>query len=232
MVFGCEDLPTSIEQSSNDELKTDILDNLINSNTKSKHFTITKDESNDKSFYFSINDKFDFENKNNLQYRWDFDGDGKWDTEWLLEKNVNFQFDDYEVYSTKLSICDEKNILAELIDRVAVEPVCVDLDGNYYEIVKIGNQWWMTENLRVKQFRNREPVKEITDKTGWHNLNTAAYCYYNNDSNIKSEYGLLYNWKAVNDDRGIAPNGWHIPTDSEFQILENYLGSRSKAVAK
>jgi len=119
-----------------------------------------------------------------------------------------------------------------LVDRVAVKPACVDVDGNYYKIVKIGTQWWMAENLRVKHFRNSDPVREVTDKTEWHNLNTAAYCYYNNDSNIESEYGLLYNWKAVNDDRGIAPNGWHVPTDSELQILENYLGGRGKAGGK
>ena len=122
MVFSCEELPTSIEQSSNDGLKTNIVENRINSNTQSQHFTITKDESNYRLFNFSIKDNLNFENKNDLQHRWNFDGYGKWATEWMLEKNVNYLFDDYVIYSTTLSIRDDKNITVEVVNRVAVEP--------------------------------------------------------------------------------------------------------------
>lgn len=98
-----------------------------------------------------------------------------------------------------------------------------DIDGNVYQIVKIGDQWWMAENLKVTHYRNGEAILNITDNGEWSNLSTGAYCIrYNNSDNIDT-YGLLYNWYAVDDSRNIAPTGWHVPSDEEFKILENYL---------
>ncbi len=83
----------------------------------------------------------------------------------------------------------------------------VDIDGNAYNTVKIGNQWWMAENLKVTHYRNGNPIPNVTDDTEWSNLTTGAYCSYdNNDSNINT-YGLLYNWYSVDDSRGLAPAG-------------------------
>ena len=105
-----------------------------------------------------------------------------------------------------------------------------DIDGNIYITTKIGNQWWMAENLKVTRYRNGESIPNVTDDTQWTKLITGAYCAYNNDNNNVDTYGLLYNWYAVNDSRSIAPEGWHVTTDEEWKQLEMYLGmSQSEA---
>jgi len=102
-----------------------------------------------------------------------------------------------------------------------------DIDGNVYKTVKIGNQIWMAENLKVTRYRNGDPIPNVTGKTQWKNLKTGAYCNYDNNSSNAKTYGRLYNWYAVNDSRNIAPAGWHVPTDKEWKQLENYLGSEA-----
>ena len=107
-----------------------------------------------------------------------------------------------------------------------------DIDGNTYQTVKIGDQWWMAENLKVTHYRNGDVIPNVTDITEWSNLSTGAYCNYDNDANNATTYGRLYNWYAVNDSRNIAPEGWHVPSDEEWKELEVYLGmSQSDADA-
>lgn len=105
-----------------------------------------------------------------------------------------------------------------------------DFDGNVYKTVQIGEQLWMAENLKVTHYRNGDQIPNISDNNVWENMDDGAYCSYNNtDSNIDI-YGLLYNWYVVDDSRGLAPTGWHIPTDGEWKQLEMYLGmSQSEA---
>jgi uncharacterized protein (TIGR02145 family) len=98
-----------------------------------------------------------------------------------------------------------------------------DIDGNIYKTIKIGDLWWMAENLKVTQYRTGEPIANISD-TSWTNLVTSAYCNYNNDTNNGEVYGRLYNWFAVVDNKNIAPEGWHIATDEEWKQLEVELG--------
>jgi uncharacterized protein (TIGR02145 family) len=101
--------------------------------------------------------------------------------------------------------------------------------------VKIGNQVWMAKNLDVSTFRNGDPIKEAKTKEDWfkaRNKKTAAFCYYDYDSKNGKIYGKLYNWYAVNDPRGLAPKGWHIPSDEEWTILTNYLGGENYAGTK
>ena len=105
-----------------------------------------------------------------------------------------------------------------------------DIDGNVYTTVKIGDQWWMAENLKVTHYRNGDPIPVVTDTTEWLNLTTDAYCNFYNDENVSITYGSLYNWYAVDDSRNIAPEGWHVPSDEEWKRLEMYLGmSQSEA---
>jgi len=99
-----------------------------------------------------------------------------------------------------------------------------DIDGNVYKTVKIGNQWWMAENLKVTRYRNGDAIYYETDNTAWSNLTKGAYCASNNDIGNIATYGLLYNWYAVSDSRNIAPVGWHIPTHEEWKEMEMYLG--------
>lgn len=98
-----------------------------------------------------------------------------------------------------------------------------DLDGNFYHTVTIGTQTWMVENLKTTKFRNGESIPNITDNAEWTALTTGAMCDYDNNTGNGAVFGHLYNWYAVNDQRNIAPAGWHIPTTDEWAIFENYL---------
>lgn len=89
--------------------------------------------------------------------------------------------------------------------------------------VKIGSQTWMLKNLDVSKYRNGDPIPEVKDSATWDNLITGAWCYYKNDPANGKTYGKLYNWFAVNDSRGLAPKGWHIPSKEEWTTLNKYL---------
>jgi len=108
----------------------------------------------------------------------------------------------------------------------------IDNDGNVYQPVTIGRQVWMKENLKTTKYVNGDPITEITDATQWNNLKTGAYCNYDNNMNTANTYGRLYNWYAVNDNRKICPAGWHVPYDSDWTILTNYLGGENIAGGK
>jgi uncharacterized protein (TIGR02145 family) len=95
-----------------------------------------------------------------------------------------------------------------------------DIDGNVYTTIKIGNQWWMMENLKVKTFRDGTPITDGQSASVWLDT-TASYCLFDNNTTAP---GLLYNWKAINATQNLAPAGWHIPTDQEWKTLEKYLG--------
>ena len=112
-----------------------------------------------------------------------------------------------------------------------VENYCgtvTDVDGNSYESIIIGNQVWMAENLKVIHFRNGESLTAGLSST--HGL--SAYTVYDNDETNADTYGYLYNWYAVTDSRNIAPEGWHVPTNDEWQTLVDYLGGSSVAGGK
>jgi uncharacterized protein (TIGR02145 family) len=91
---------------------------------------------------------------------------------------------------------------------------------------------WMLSNLDVVTYKNGDSIPKVTDATAWKNLTTGAWCYYNNDSTNGALYGKLYNWYAVNDPRGLAPNGWHIPTKQEWSNVIIYLGGDMVAGGK
>lgn len=110
--------------------------------------------------------------------------------------------------------------------------VVTDIDGNIYHTIQIGTQLWMVENLKTTHYRNGDPIPNVTDDTGWHDLTTGAYCNYNNDTSYAAIYGRLYNWYSVDDSRNIAPEGWHVPTDNDWQVLIDYLGGPDSAGGK
>ena len=95
--------------------------------------------------------------------------------------------------------------------------------------ITIGEQSWACRNLNVTTYRNGDVIPEVTDPTEWYNLTTGAWCYYDNDPANEAVYGKLYNWYAVNDVRGLAPIGFHIPTDVEFSTLVTFLGGELTA---
>jgi uncharacterized protein (TIGR02145 family) len=98
-----------------------------------------------------------------------------------------------------------------------------DKDGNIYTSVTIGTQIWMVENLKTTKYNDGTDIPLVTDNTAWSNLTTPAYCWYNNEIANKTPYGALYNWYAVNTGK-LCPSGWHVPLDTEWGKLYDYLG--------
>jgi uncharacterized protein (TIGR02145 family) len=118
-----------------------------------------------------------------------------------------------------------------------------DIDGNTYNTRKIGNQWWMIENLKVTQFPDGTEIELVENSIFWSNLDAtqSAYCYYANSSTNGD--GPLYNWSAAmngasntnenpSNVQGVCPDGWHIPSASEWEELFSYLGGEDVAGGK
>ena len=98
--------------------------------------------------------------------------------------------------------------------------------------VKIGNQTWATTNLDVSTYRNGDIIPHVEDATEWAKLTKGAWCYYDNKTANGPIYGKLYNLYAVIDKRGLAPIGFHVPTDAEWTILTDFLGGNDLAGGK
>ena len=108
-----------------------------------------------------------------------------------------------------------------------------DLQGECSEVVvTICDQDWMLKNLDVATYRNGDAIPEVTDPTAWIALTTGAWCYFDNNSANGPIYGRLYNWYAVNDPRGLAPTGWHVPSHDEWVTLRDCLGGQPIAGGK
>lgn len=105
-----------------------------------------------------------------------------------------------------------------------------DVDGNVYNTVQIDDQVWVAENLKVTHYRNGDDINCII--SGWENASRGAHCYYDNDEENIGLYGMLYNWYVINDSKNIAPEGWHVPTDEDWQTLFDYLGGIDVAAGK
>lgn len=110
----------------------------------------------------------------------------------------------------------------------------VTYDGFTYNTTLIGTQTWMVENLRTTHYRNGDIIPNVTNNAAWAALTSGAQCTYNNTISVDSinRFGRLYNFYAVTDIRNIAPVGWHIPTDVEWNTLKNYLGGSAVAAGK
>ncbi len=129
-----------------------------------------------------------------------------------------------------LPFSDISNNISNLLVK-SVENV-TDIDDNVYKTVQIGNQVWMAENLRVSRYRNGDLIQNIQNNQEWANLKTGACCNYDNNPVYDAKYGKLYNWFAVDDERGLAPEGWHISTDAEWTTLTTFLGGETVAGGK
>ncbi|MCK9611989.1 MAG: FISUMP domain-containing protein [Bacteroidales bacterium] len=123
-------------------------------------------------------------------------------------------------------------VIGNSLIKAQTEQSVKDFDGNVYKTVKIGNQTWMTENLKTTHFNDGTAIPYVTDNTDWVYLTTPGYCWYENNPNSnKNTYGALYNWWAVKSDK-LCPKGWHIPTDAEWITLIDFLGGLSIAGGK
>jgi uncharacterized protein (TIGR02145 family) len=115
-----------------------------------------------------------------------------------------------------------------MLGAAATGPLAANIPG-----IVIGLQTWSEKNLDVRTYRNGDSIPQVSDATEWLNATTGAWCWYNNDSaTYGAIYGRLYNWYAVNDPRGLAPNGWHVATDAEWTTLTGFLGGESVSGGK
>lgn len=96
-----------------------------------------------------------------------------------------------------------------------------DNEGNEYQTVEIGSQVWMAENLRTSTYRNGDDIPIGLSNSDWYSANGGAAAFQ--DSEMLESYGMVYNWYAVDDTRGLCPEGWHVPSDDEWVILLDYL---------
>lgn len=99
---------------------------------------------------------------------------------------------------------------------------------NSHSTVLINGKLWYSENLKVKKFKNGDTIHYANSPEDWikyANLNKPAYTYYNFDSLNFAKIGKLYNWYAIEDVRGIAPEGWRIPEESDWASLQRYCDS-------
>ena len=106
-----------------------------------------------------------------------------------------------------------------------------DVDSNIYKTIIIGSQCWIHQLLKTTKYNHGSAIPLITDNTEWISMTTGAYCNYNNDANNVNSSGRLYNWYAVNTGK-LCPTGWHVPGDSEWTVLINYLGGELVAGGK
>lgn len=112
--------------------------------------------------------------------------------------------------------------------------IVTDIDGNAYNLVQIKTQIWTKENLNVSKYRNGDDIPQVQDNAEWAALTTGAWCYLDNNPDNGAIYGKLYNFYAVIDPRGLAPEGFHIPIEDEIKKLissfytPNYVGKNMK----
>lgn len=133
----------------------------------------------------------------------------------------------YKVLLTILAVW----FLSQLYAGSAISQV-TDIDGNEYTTYTVGNYVWTVTNLNVERYRNGDPIPQVQDTKEWASLKTGAWCWFENNTENGKIYGKLYNWYAVNDPRGLAPQGWHIPSEEEWDALIEHFGGKEEAGAK
>lgn len=127
---------------------------------------------------------------------------------------------------------DKENGSKEITVEITAPITVTDYDGNVYQTVQIGSQIWMVENLKTIHYRNGDALSGITISDNWDELTSEGYCNYDNSVANGNTYGNLYNFYAVEDERELCPEGWHVPTKVEFKTLIDYLGGADVAGGK
>lgn len=107
-----------------------------------------------------------------------------------------------------------------------------DVEGNIYATIKIGEQWWMAENLKTTKFTNDVAINNVAGPNDWITLEEAGYCNSGNDPEKAETYGRLYNWHAAVSGQKLCPTGWHVPNDTDWETLITFLGGNNVAGGK
>ena len=138
-----------------------------------------------------------------------------------LEPNTSYNIRAYAI--NEIGVGYGENINFTTTDLLIQGNGVTDIDNNQYPTIIYDGDEWSTKNLEVEKYRNGDVIPQVQDKTQWANLTTGAWCYYENNSANGTTYGKLYNWHAVNDSRGLAPQGWHVATSGDYYNLTNFL---------
>lgn len=171
-------------------------------------FTVTPSSgTTSTNFAFDASGSTDNEDPtSDLQVRWDFDGNGSWDTNWDTDKTQSHQYSSEATYTAKLEVKDTEGLTDQYTKGITVSNgggtgSFTDLrDGQTYSTIVIGNQTWFAENL---------------------NYTTSNSWTYDDDPANGDVYGRLYTWDAA---LTACPSGWHLPSDAEWDILKDILG--------
>ena len=122
-------------------------------------------------------------------------------------------------------------LLATIQPLVAQSPE-LKPSASQIERVNIGTQIWMKENYSGTNFRNGDPIARVDDAAAWTaagESGTAAYSTYSSQTPPPAKWGLLYNFAAISDERGICPEGWRVPNNRDWRVLEEFLGGGAQA---
>ena len=117
-------------------------------------------------------------------------------------------------------------ILFTNMSVLAQPNIVKDSEGNEYKTVQIGNQVWMAENLSTSVYGNGDSISNTINKEKWISLQSGAWSHYQNDDEYNPIYGKLYNWYVIEDERGICPAGFHVPTNEEWSVLSSFIGEQ------
>ena len=221
--------------STSDEITVSITDSGSSDNEPVAAFTVSQTSINTvSSLQFT-----DQSSNNPTSWYWEF-GDGGTS----ISQNPSHTYSNAGNYTVSLTATNSYGSNTETKTNYIIVTISgqtgtvTDYDENTYNTMKIGSQWWMTENLKTTHFSNGTIIQLVESTSNWDDLNynAKAYCYYNsNEDNEANTYGALYTWSAAmsgaassNNNpsgvQGICPNGWHLPSDNEWKELEMYLG--------
>lgn len=132
------------------------------------------------------------------------------------------------------NVASEESIVI-VLDRIVEELVAekvIDYDGNEYETVVIGDQVWFAENLKVTHYNNGEAIPTGLNDSEWADTTLGAFTIFpyqdieglNSDQEVVDKFGLLYNWNTIDNPAGICPEGWRVPLDTDWKLLEQAIG--------
>jgi uncharacterized protein (TIGR02145 family) len=158
-----------------------------------------------------------------------------------LSPSTTYYLRAYATNSAGTNYGDEKNFTT----KAASGSTVTDYDGNIYPTVQIGSQTWMAGNLKVTHYEDGSAIPLVEGTSAWDGMTTSsrAYCWYNNSTANRDTYGGLYSWAGAmkgaassssnpSGVQGVCPDGWHLPSDSEWTVLTDYLGGLSNAGGK
>ena len=154
----------------------------------------------------------------------------------LYIPNIDYYGNDSFTYNAiHNEYISEDATITLIINPVNDSSTVTDIDENVYETILIGDQLWMKENLKVTHYNDGSEIPTGYSISEWADLGeteTGAYAIYGDNESNADTYGYMYNWYTVDDERGVCPESWHVPTDDEYTALIDYLGGTSVAAGK